>query len=495
MTGDVRDEIVGRKAELSVLATFLDEVPDGPAALVLSGDAGVGKTTLWREGLEAARARSYQLLVCQPVESEAKLSFAALGDLLGGVADEVVGLLPSPQARALDVALLRVEPEGTAPDNRAVSLAVLEAIRALSSHGPVVLAVDDVQWLDAPSSRVLEFALRRLQAEPVGVLATSRPGGSDEPTVPLGLDRYLPERRLRRLDVGPLDVDALGSLLRDRLGQAFLRSTLVRLHEMSGGNPFFAIEIARASLRGNKPASGQLLPVPQSLRELVRRRVSALPADAREALLAAAAVSSPSVDLVNATVGGRRKAADALAKGVEAGVIEVEEGQIRFAHPLFGSAIFSEASSEQRRALHRRLAGIVIGAEERARHLALAVDGPDPEGRRRWTTRPGAPTRAVRRMPPRSCWRWPSGSLLRTSPSCGGTAAWRRRSDTTFPATSPRRDCFSRTWSGSPRPARSGLWPSGSSARLGPCLRVGGTRRRSCIERSTRPARTPPSGP
>ena len=375
MAAGVRDEVVGRKAELLVLQAFLEDIGSGPAALLLDGDAGVGKTTLWREGLEMARGQGYRVLACQPVESEAKLSFAALGDLFGAVVDGASSSLPGPQARALDVALLRAEPEGAPPDNRAVSLAVLEVLRAASRDTPVLVAVDDVQWLDAPTSRVLEFALRRLDAEGVGVLATAR-SGAGVATVPLGLDRFMPEGRFRRLDVGPLTVDALGILVRTRLGTGFLRPTLVRLHAMSGGNPFFALEIARASLRGDQPATGQPLPVPQSLRELVRRRVSALPADAREALLVAAAVSSPTVDVVQQAI-GRRKAADALAKGAEAGVIEVDRGQIRFAHPLFGSAIFSEATSEQRQELHRRLAGIAVDPEERARHLALGTDGPD----------------------------------------------------------------------------------------------------------------------
>ena len=96
MAAGVRDEVIGREAELSVLGAFLDDVRGGPAALLLDGEAGVGKTTLWKEGLEAARERSYRILTCQPVESEAKLSFAALGDLLGGVVEEVAAFLPGP---------------------------------------------------------------------------------------------------------------------------------------------------------------------------------------------------------------------------------------------------------------------------------------------------------------------------------------------------------------------------------------------------------------
>jgi len=366
-------EVFGRDAELSVVEGFLGDVREGPAALLLEADAGVGKTTVWKAGVAGARLRSYRVLTCQPVESETKLSFAALGDLFGGTRDETESL-PEPQARALDVALLRVEPQGAPPDNRAVSLAVLELLRTLSHASPVVLAVDDAQWLDAPTSRVLEFALRRLETEAVGVLATIR--GGDEASPPFGLDRSVPEGRFRRIDLGPLTVDALSSLLRARLGAGFPRPTLVRLHEMSGGNPFFALEIARASLRGDKPATGQALPVPQSLREVVRRRVSALPAETREALLVAAAVSSPTIDLVRKTIGGG--AEDALAASAESGVVEIDDGdRVRFTHPLFGSVLLSEATPGQRRLLHQRLAGVLTDPEERARHLALGADGPD----------------------------------------------------------------------------------------------------------------------
>jgi DNA-binding CsgD family transcriptional regulator len=371
-----QDMVFGRDAELAELAAFLDDVPSGPSAFLLDGDPGVGKTTLWNQALTAARSRAFRVLTCRPTESETKLSFAALGDLLGRVLQEVHPSLPPPQRRALDVAMLQAEPEGAPPDGRAVSLAVLATLRLLSSAGPLVVALDDVQWLDAPTARVLGFALRRLEADPIGILLTLRSG--DEGPIPLGLDRVLPEPRLRRLTVGPVTVEALGQLVRSRLGSAFPRRTLARLHDMSGGNPFLAVEIARASLRGDAPAGGDSLLVPHSLRELLVRRVEALPAPDREALQAAAALSAPSVALVEAAV-GKARASKALAAGSKADVLRIEDGQVRFTHPLFGSAILSLASAEQRGAVHRRLAVITTDPEERARHLALAADPPDEE--------------------------------------------------------------------------------------------------------------------
>jgi DNA-binding CsgD family transcriptional regulator len=373
---DRRADVFGRDAELTAISEFLGEVSEGPIALLLTGDAGMGKTTLWRWCLTAARDRSYRVLGCQPVESETKLSFAALGDLLGGVADELDLDLPPPQARALDVALLRAEPEDAPSDSRAVSLAVLGALRFLTRDGPVIVAVDDAQWLDPPSARVLEFAFRRLESERLGVMATLRSGR--ESPFPLGLDRSLSEDRLRRIAVGPLPALALGGLLEDRLGLVLTTSRVGRLHSMSGGNPFFALEVARAMVRGDAPAAGEALPVPHNLRELVRKRVVALSDRDRDALLIVAAASSPTVAEMESIHGA--ETGEGLARAAEAGLIEVDGDHVRFSHPLFGSAILSEASPERLRELHRRLADVPdTTSEERARHLALGTEVPDPD--------------------------------------------------------------------------------------------------------------------
>ena len=207
--GSAGTSVFGRQEELSVLASFLDGIPEGPAALLFTGAAGAGKTTLWNEGLRLARERGWGALTARPVESEAKLSFTALGDLMSGVGEEVAAPLPEPQARALDAALLRIEPGEDLPDSRAVSLAVLGTLRFLAKAGPLLIAVDDLQWLDAPTARVLQFALRRLKTEPVGFLSTLR--ADDDGPTPLGVDRVLPEDRLHRLRVGALDRHAAGA--------------------------------------------------------------------------------------------------------------------------------------------------------------------------------------------------------------------------------------------------------------------------------------------
>src|SRR5512132_2446902 len=151
--------MVGREAEVGVLHRFLDD--ESPArALVLTGPPGVGKTTLWEAGISAARERGLRVLSAQPSGAEAELSFAALIDLCDGVGADALTSVPAPQRAALEVALLRAEPTGAPPRPDAIALGLLNGLRALAAEQPVLVAIDDVQWLDAPSADALTFAVR-----------------------------------------------------------------------------------------------------------------------------------------------------------------------------------------------------------------------------------------------------------------------------------------------------------------------------------------------
>ena len=174
-------EIVGRERELDAVERFLDGLGAGAAALLLAGEAGVGKTTIWQHGLALGRARGLLTLVSRPGELETKLAYAAIGDLLEPVADDVLAVLPAARAQALRQALLIGDALGPSPDQRAVSLAVLEAIRALARQRAVLIAIDDLQWLDVSSAHVLHFALRRLEDVPIGVLTTLRDDSDVDP--------------------------------------------------------------------------------------------------------------------------------------------------------------------------------------------------------------------------------------------------------------------------------------------------------------------------
>ena len=281
--------------------------------------------------------------------------------------------LSAPQRRALRVALLREEPEGGSPIPHRRGRVPQRAPRP-GRAGPVLVAVDDVQWLDSPSSLALAFAIRRLTEEPIGVLLVRR---TDESADLLGgLHRPLAGEGFTRIAVGPLDLPALQQLLQARLGITFLRATLIRIHAASGGNPLFALEIGRSL--GNEPVrleAGADLPLPDELMPLLGDQVAGLPAETRDALAIVAVLARPDAELVAQVVEAPSTAC--LQPAVDANVIAVDAGRIRFTHPLRRSAALARTSPTRRREIHARLASIVADPEERARHLALATDGPD----------------------------------------------------------------------------------------------------------------------
>jgi len=363
-------EIVGREQEVAALLAFFDGAGEGPASVVLEGDAGIGKSTLWRAGVEAARERSLRVLGARPAEGERGLAHAALGDLLAPCAAEVLAELSPPRRRALEAALLlEGDGDGATADPRALAVAVHSALVALAERDPVVLAIDDVQWLDSSSADALSFALRRLEREPVRVLLARR--GDRIST----LEQALPDD-VERLPVGPLSLGAIQGLVRDRLGRSFPRPTMLRLHDVSGGNPFYALELARALDAAAAPLDPAApLPVPDTLERLVGERLLGLPDQTRAALLVVAVIGSPTPDLVEAA----GISAEALAPAVAAEVLEHTNGKLRFAHPLLASGVIVEATEAERRGAHRLVASVVDEPVSRARHVAAALEEPHAE--------------------------------------------------------------------------------------------------------------------
>jgi DNA-binding CsgD family transcriptional regulator len=362
-------EIVGRKEELSSLEAFLDDARRGAAALVLEGEAGIGKSTLWEAGVEHAGAQGLTVLSSRPAEAERALGHVGLVDLLEEIVDDVLSALSTPRRRALQVVLIREEASGDPVDHRTLAVAVRDVLQLLSECGPILIAVDDVQWLDPSSSRALAFALRRLDANAVSLLLARR---LVEGAHRSELERALGTDRARQIVVGPLSVGALHRFLRDRVGTSFPRQTLLRIHELSGGNPFFALELARVLPVDLDPL--QPLPVPKTVDELVSARISALPASTRNALAFAAAVGTASVSLLERA----GVAAEALDAAVAARVIERENGVIRFTHPLLSSVLYADLG-DKRRGVHARIAEIVEDPVRRARHIALSTGAPDAD--------------------------------------------------------------------------------------------------------------------
>jgi DNA-binding CsgD family transcriptional regulator/DNA polymerase III delta prime subunit len=364
----VTSGIVGREEEVAALHGFLDQEAEGPRALVLEGQAGIGKSTLWLAGVARARERGYRVLLSRPAEAERELAYAGLGDLFEAALSEIGPTLSPARRQALEAALLVGEVSDPV-DPRALGVAVRNGLESLAAGAPLLVAVDDVQWLDRASSSGLSFAVRRLEGPVLFLLARRVETGIESSE----LERALGPDALQALPVGPLSLGATQALLRAHATRGFSRPLLLRLHEASGGNPFYALELARAL--GPELDATQPLPVPDTLEGLVEARLSGLPDETRDALVLAAAVGAPSATLLRSA-----GIAEALLEpAVAAGVIELRDGACRFTHPLLSSVLYRGLSIAEKRDLHGVLAEVVQEPVERARHRALATERPDAD--------------------------------------------------------------------------------------------------------------------
>lgn len=355
---------MGRDQEAGTIADLLDSIGHRSAVVVVEGQPGIGKSAIWDHAVNKAAADGWLVMAARPAEAEAQAGWSALADLLDDVDDSVLAALPAAQRQALDAALLRAEPTAaTAAEPRATWVALRSVVVELAQSGRVLVAIDDAQWLDPASAGAIGFLARRLPPFNVCVLAATRPSPV------LDVDRG---DAVSRIELGALSLAAIYQMIRGQLGVALGRMVLERIHETAGGNPLFALELARLHVKsGHGEVAGTPLALPRTLHELVASRVTASSRTARDTLVAIAAASRPSVGLL----------ADAR---LDAGLTEAETKQlvrvdgtrVAFTHPLLGSAAYGAAPSDLRRAVHERLAA-VTDVEESARHRALAAPGPD----------------------------------------------------------------------------------------------------------------------
>ncbi len=378
---DLAASLVGRDDEIARLLAAVEPPYDDAMAVLVEGPAGIGKTSLMRIGAARAEAAGVTVLNTRPVETETTFAYSALTDLLG------------PRLASGDLHLAEAHryvlrgalgDEGIAstvagaepPDAQRVGLAVQAAFRALADRGPLLVVVDDAPWTDRASREALTYSIRRLAGLPVRLLLARRvdiPGEAP----PFGLAEAARPIRIERVWLEPLSLGALHQLLRRVTDTGYARPTLLRIQELSGGNPFYALELARAlAAQGTTIRPGQDLPVPSSLRALVRARLDCLPASTRELLLIAALSSRPTLGLL-VSVGGPGAGA-ALEPALEAGLICLDGPSIAFEHPHYASTLVAEASARDVRAVHALLGRAKAeDPEARARHLALASDGVD----------------------------------------------------------------------------------------------------------------------
>jgi DNA-binding CsgD family transcriptional regulator len=268
-----------------------------------------------------------------------------------------------------------MDPAGNASDQRAVSVATVGLLRALTDDGrPVVIAIDDLQWLDGSSAAILAFGLRRTADRPIGLLLSMR--GTLPHTDRLNLGREVPLERFETLRVGPLPLAALHRLFMERLGQSFPRLVLFRIEQAANGNPFYALEIARALNRSTRPVNlGEPLPVPESLGATMGERIAALPQNARNLLALAAAGGEPSLDDLERAHGSA--VTEELQPAIAEAIVELDRGSVRFTHPLLSQAVLASVEAPRLRAIHATLAATATSDDARARHLGQAADGRD----------------------------------------------------------------------------------------------------------------------
>jgi DNA-binding CsgD family transcriptional regulator len=358
---------VSREPDMLVLRRFLGETSP-VTCLVLTGEVGIGKTTLWEAGLELAADQGYLVLSARASEAEVSLSFACLADLVERVDPDVLARLPAPQLHALEVALRRRDPVGAPLDPFAIAAGFLSAVRALAERGPVLVAVDDIQWLDPPSSDAIQFAARRPSDGAVRFMVTRRSGRDSV------LERVLPAALVERFEVAPLSFGATNRVLTQRLGPALSHRVVRSVYATSHGNPLFALELGRWLVAAGTPEVGAELPVPHVVEDVFGPRVRELSDAVRRALLALAL----SAGLTRSELA---QVADPLAieDAIAAGLLSVDRSRLRPAHPMLAAATRQLSSARERRDLHLELASVVDDPTLRARHLAIATVVPSAD--------------------------------------------------------------------------------------------------------------------
>lgn len=362
--------LFGRRREESLVGRLIDEATGGRSAvLTVSGEVGIGKSALLAHAAAQARASGLAVLLARGVESETRIPFAGLFELLRPALGQL-GSLAIPQREALEGALaLRQTRE---QDRFAVGAATLGLLSACAETSPLVVLIDDAHWVDRASGDALLFAVRRLVADPIAVLITAR---DDQPSWLDGAD--LPALELRGLDRA-----STVELARNHGGvdASFNDEAIDRMHRGTRGNPLAVIELIEAG-------DGALAPPPLEpplhvgarIARVYLDRSAALPERGRALLDLAAVSDNGELSVLAAAAAGLGLAVGDLAPAEEMGLVVASATRVEFRHPLIRSAIYGDISAERRRQLHRAIARALpdVEADRRAWHLALSSLGPD----------------------------------------------------------------------------------------------------------------------
>jgi DNA-binding CsgD family transcriptional regulator len=364
--------LFGRDRELRVVADVLERAGERGGGLLVRGPAGIGKTSVLAAARASATRLGFRVLTATGVQSEGGFAFAGLHQLLQPELAKV-DILPSPQRDALRAAFGMTEE--VVPDLFLIALGSLEILSEAAATSPLLLIADDVQWLDRPTADVLAFLARRLDVEPIILLAALRDG----------YDSVLAEAGMPELGITGLE-EATAAALLDATDPDLDAAARARVLADAAGNPLALVELP-AALRSARAGGGAVLPPVLPLTARLERafaaRATGLPEAARRVLLAAAVDDEADLAEVLAVAGslaGPALPADALDPAVAAGLIAADEASVRFRHPLVRSAIYQQASPPQRRAAHAALAAVLASQpDRRAWHRAASTVGADEQ--------------------------------------------------------------------------------------------------------------------
>ncbi|HUO72394.1 MAG TPA: AAA family ATPase [Solirubrobacteraceae bacterium] len=373
MLATARDEaapVLGRDQEQSLLRSLLDEVAVHGQALVLRGEPGVGKSRLLSDTARTARERGMSVLTTTGVQSEARLPFAGLHQLLRPVRGRAAEL-PAVQRAALDAAF-GLTPD-VAPEHYRIAMAALDLVSEVAADAPLLLVAEDTQWLDRPTLDVLAFVARRIESDPIILLAATREG---YPSV-LG-DAGLPEHGVPGLD------EVMAEALLDAVAPELSLAARSRVLREAAGNPLALIELPHVvrQYEDERWTPGPL-PLTERLERAFAARVSELPDETRLVLLVAALDDGDAVgEVLNAgsAIAGRTLDLDVAVPAVEARIIDVDLQAFGFRHPLIRSAVAQSAGVGDRRRVHEALASVLADQpDRRAWHRAALLSGEHEE--------------------------------------------------------------------------------------------------------------------
>jgi DNA-binding CsgD family transcriptional regulator len=365
--GKVAPGLIGRESEVVQLRGRLDGASQHGAVVLIRGAAGIGKTSLLGAAVADARSRGFRVLTMTGIESEADLPYAGLHQLLQPVIAQVENLPPH-QESALKTALGMMA--GEAPEIFLVALAALNVVEDVAGDRPIVIAADDIQWLDGPTTAVLTFIARRVEPTNVLVLAAIRNGNYS----------LLDTARVPELRLNALGETASQELI-DVVAPGLAREIRQRVLEKSEGNPLALIELPRA-LDKPRPGAEGSLPLTYRLERAFSAQAESLPSTTQTALLIASLDEGPTLSEVLAAARQLLKTninVEVLAPAFDAGLIALDDNRVRFRHPLIRSALQQTAPPGQRRDAHRVMGEAIVDPDRRAWHRAASVLGTDDE--------------------------------------------------------------------------------------------------------------------